>query len=263
MKIKEKRSGNQSFVRWNKFAVARKSTDFKNYLRELCSMDLFLLHDIEAIAEKQDIYVFSGIIRDFFLQEKIQGRKKGSNSAKDRKRPRDLDFVIVGDFSEQIFSTGHVYQNQYGGLKLTLGNIKVDIWSLHNTWGIVQENKPLSPESLLETSFFNFSAIVYDYKNEIFVVGKPFIEFLNTHILDIVYKKNPKPELCIVNSMYYREKLGCAISKRLSKWLIKEFYANPQFDYDAIQQNHFGKIIYNKKKITNFINQLDKQKDYV
>lgn len=255
MKIQEKKSINQSFSRWNKHAVVRKSVEFKNYLRELCSMDMFLLHDIETIAERQDIYVFSGIIRDFFLCGKMQEK-----NAKERKMPRDLDFVIVGDINEEIFSTRNVHRNQYGGLKLTWGHVKVDMWSLQNTWGIVMDNKSLSPESLLETSFFNFSAIVYDYNNEIFIVGKPFLKFLNTHILDIVYEKNPKPELCIVNTLYYREKFGFEIGEKLSKWLVREYYSNPQLEYNIIQQNHFGKILYSKRKIINFINQLENKK---
>ena len=134
------------------------------------------------------------------------------------------------------------------------------MWSLQNTWGIVMDNKSLSPESLLETSFFNFSAIVYDYNNEIFIVGKPFLKFLNTHILDIVYEKNPKPELCIVNTLYYREKFGFEIGEKLSKWLVREYYSNPQLEYNIIQQNHFGKILYSKRKIINFINQLENKK---
>lgn len=65
---------------WSKQSIGKESVVFKNYLRELCRMDMFLLHDIEKLAQEQEVYVFSGIIRDFFLEkpnyEHQRGKKK-------------------------------------------------------------------------------------------------------------------------------------------------------------------------------------------
>lgn len=240
---------------WNRRSIGKESAVFKNYLRELCSMDMFLLHDIEKLAQEQEVYVFSGIIRDFFLEipnhEILQGKKK-------KRSPRDLDFVLDGDCKADMFTAGNVHVNQYGGLKLEWGNVTVDVWSLEETWGIIEDGKPVTPQSLLETSFFNFSAIVYDYNKEKFIIGRPFLDFLNTNILDVVYEKNPKPDLCIVNTLYYKEKLKCIIGQRLSQWIINQYESNPMMEYDTVQQRHFGKILYDKKKISQFVENLKK-----
>lgn len=240
---------------WNRRSIGKESVVFKNYLRELCSMDMFLLHDIEKLAQNQEVYVFSGIIRDFFLgmpsYEHQQGKRKKCN-------PRDLDFVLDGNCKVDMFTAGKVHVNQYGGLKLEWGNVTVDVWSLEETWGIIEEGKPVTPQSLLETSFFNFSAIVYDYNKEKFIVGRPFLEFLNTNTLDVVYEKNPKPDLCIVNTIYYMEKLKCRIGKKLSQWIIKQYDNNPLMEYDTVQQRHFRKVLYDKNKISQFVENLKK-----
>ena len=36
---------------WNRRSIGKESAVFKNYLRELCSMDMFLLHYIEKLAQ--------------------------------------------------------------------------------------------------------------------------------------------------------------------------------------------------------------------
>ena len=244
-----------SMRRWTKKSVGKESVIFKSYLRELCSMDMFLLHDIEKLAQEQEVYVFSGIIRDFFLG---MPNTKHKFNKKSKHNLRDLDFVLEGDCKAEMFSAGNVLVNQYGGLKLQWGNVTVDVWSIEETWGIIEEGMPITPQSLLETSFFNFSAIVYDYNNEKFLVGNQFLNFLNTNTLDVVYEKNPKPELCIVNTIYYTEKLRCRIGQRLSRWIINQYESNPTMDYDIVQQRHFGKVLYDKKKISQFVANLKK-----
>lgn len=238
---------------WSKQSIGKESVVFKNYLRELCRMDMFLLHDIEKLAQEQEVYVFSGIIRDFFLEKPNYEHQRGK---KKRRSPRDLDFVLDGDCKAEMFTAGKVHVNQYGGLKLEWGNVTVDVWSLEETWGIIEDSKPVTPQSLLETSFFNFSAIVYDYNKERFIVGRPFLEFLNTKILDVVYEKNPMPDLCIVSTIYYKEKLKCSVGHRLSQWIINQYESNSIKEYDTVQQNHFGKVLYDKKKISQFVENL-------
>lgn len=160
---------------------------------------------LNAISRKTEVYVFSGIIRNFFLGE--------TNF-------RDLD-IVVGDVKCVIDTVNAVDSdvefriNSFGGVKVKIQNLIIDLWGLENTWGIRKERMELTPKSLLMTAFFNFSAIVFDYNKTIFYYESDFVKFLQNKMMDVVYTKNPNIPLCIINSCYYREKYGFGLTLKL------------------------------------------------
>lgn len=129
---------------------------FKHFLQICLSEEMLDL--LNVISLKTEVYVFSGMIRNFFLGESCF---------------RDLD-IVVGDVDcvlETIWAIDdnvEVAFNSFGGLKLKIQNLTIDLWKLDKTWGIKKEGMELSPYSLIKTAFFNFSAIVFDYNNECF-----------------------------------------------------------------------------------------------
>lgn len=124
---------------------------FKYYLQECLSEEMRSI--LNAISLKTEVYVFSGMIRNFFLGESCF---------------RDLD-IVVGDVNCVIDAINAATENvdfsinSFGGLKVKIQNLSIDLWELDKTWGIQNESMELSPYSLLRTAFFNFSAIVFDY----------------------------------------------------------------------------------------------------
>lgn len=196
---------------------------FKSFLKEHYQGSM-VDEQLDRWAKNSEVLIFSGVIRDFFL-----GRDASF---------RDLD-VVLTDIDERLFIDGaHCNRNQFGGTKLTIGDKTIDVWQLRDTWGIKHKGMIPFPFVLMETSFYNFSSIVYNYNEERFYYGKEFVEFLAYKSLDIVYAENPIPELCVVNSLWYSQSFGLKLSKRLKEWL-KDHY-DETIDYGPVQLRHFG-----------------------
>lgn len=199
-----------------------------------------IVSELDELAQsRQKVYIFSGVIRDFFLQLDSVSR--------------DVDIVISGKTLDHVMEHTTKVVNQFGGAKIKKEGLTIDMWCLANTWGIKRKKVCSTPEELIRTSFFNFSAILYDYKKHQFIVGEDFLTFLNSRVLDYVYEDNPYPALCVVNTLYYSRKLNCGISDRLKRW-IKRYATETMFpNYEEVQRKHFGKVLYNKQAIEEFI----------
>lgn len=219
-----------------------KLLDFKKYLSN-CFPET-ILTNLSALSKSCDLYVFSGVIRDYIIDNKA--------------KPKDLDIVVnnlkTRDVPVEFLQRFNYKKNQYGGLKILVDGINIDIWSLPDTWGIREQRLEPTPESLVRTAFFNFSAVAYDFNKEVFVHTPEFLRFINDGVLDVVYESNPLPSLCIVSSLHYSKTKHLEIADKLSVW-IKEHYCEAD-DFQKVQENHFGRVIYSNKEISNFINNL-------
>ena len=195
---------------------------------------------IEIISGKTNIYIFSGIIRDYFL---------------DVPSCRDLDFVIEDNKKVDIFKEAtdlglKIGVNSYNGMKIMLKTFSVDIWALKDTYTIKKRKLELSPQSLIKTSFFNFQSIVYDYNKEEFIYGKEFEDFYNSRVMTVINKDNPNIPLCIVNTIHYADKYSFGIDYKLCKWIADHY--SDKYHYRGVQLHHFGEIKYNDETIRNF-----------
>lgn len=199
-----------------------------------------LVADLNKIAKsRRRVYIFSGVIRDFFLNiDEVS---------------RDVDIVISGNTLGNVLTDGLKFINQFGGAKVQKNGLTIDVWCLPATWGIRRKKARPTPEELILTSFFNFSSIVYDYKNNQFIVGDAFLDFMNSHTLDYVYPDNPYPDLCVVNTIYYSQKMNCDISERLKHWIHQHEMGTMFHDYEGIQRKHFGRVLYDNQMVKNFI----------
>ena len=200
---------------------------------------------IREVSSVNDVLIFSGVIRDYWLKR--------------NKPARDLDFVIDEGEEGDIF-VGHCFEsrnakiNSFGGYKLLLDNLFVDVWTLKDTWGIVHEKKDPNVIELVSSAFFNFSAIAYSIKQHRFVIHKAFRDFLDTKEIDVLYDKNPNIPLCIVNSFYYSKELNLSLSPRLKQWIQNNY--QPDYDYSGEQERHWGEIKYSNEVIRNYIGAL-------
>ncbi len=196
---------------------------------------------LQKFCEYNNVYVFSGLTRDF-----LTGQISDI---------RDLDFVSDGlQKSDQFFRLirGYFRLNSFGGIKIRDENLNIDFWEIKNTWGIKELNLKPTPENLIKTTFFNCSAILFDYKEKRFIISDHFIEFLQNDILDYVYPVNPNTPLCIINTIYYIDKFNFGISQRLAKWIIKHY--DSTVDYTEEQLRHFSRVMYSNHHIYKFIN---------
>ena len=218
--------------------IERQALSFKAYIDaqfQSCGAGNLL----EYITSQTDIYIFSGIIRNF-LSGYIENR--------------DIDIVIKDkiELPEYILHDIYVCNNKFGGLKLSYDDINIDIWEMEKTWGMIQnEHIKLTPYSLIKTAFFNFSSIVYDYNKRRFIISDDFCRFHEEGIIDVVFPKNPRTDACVVNTLYYAEKLGCRISEKLRRWVVNHYDA--QSDYGKMQISRYGSIIYDDNVLKSFV----------
>lgn len=198
-----------------------------------------------SLASHEPIYVLSGIIRDF-----LTGEYNGA---------RDFDCVLAHGKIKNVdvihfLRNSECKINSFGGVKIKRPHEVVDIWRLADTWGIKQQSLEASPKSLLDSVFFNFSAIIYDFNNKKFIFDDRFCQFLETRTMDVVYQENPNVPLCLVNVLYYHQKYGYNVSSRLAHW-IKQHYSKGE-DFENVQKKHFGYVLYANDYIEDFFHQI-------
>lgn len=213
------------------------AVSFKRYLER--SLDEEILSLFEQLCKEGDVFLFSGVIRNFFLKTYLI---------------RDLDIVINGSIDiEKILENYKYKRNSFGGYKVTVGGKDIDIWFLENTWALnYQININYELEKVIPlTSFFNFSSIVYDFNKSKFYVSTHFCRFLRDKEIDLVFAPNANLPLCLINSIYYSKKLNLPIAKKLSKHLINIYSRLIKTDtnFDEPQLKHFNKVLYTFEEI--------------
>ena len=127
--------------------IDQQALSFKIYLKHFLldsdSWDLLL-----NISQQTDVYIFSGVIRNFLL-----GLSEN----------RDLD-IVVKDMDKivipkKFWRNIRFTKNSFGGYKVKIRQLVVDVWDIEKTWGIQNMRIKSTPYSLIRTAFFNFSAI--------------------------------------------------------------------------------------------------------
>ncbi len=198
---------------------------------------------LKLLSNHNHVFVLSGVIRDF-----LTGVYEGA---------RDFDIVLLqGNIKDsniiKFLRQSKLRKNSFGGVKIKHSNVVVDIWRMSDTWGLKKQNLTLSPKSLIDTVFFNFSAIVYDFNNKKFIFDERFCSFLQSKTMDVVYPENPNIPLCLVNIYHYHNEYGYYVSERMTRW-IKTHYKE-EYDFEFVQKRHFGSILYPNKTIKEYIN---------
>ncbi|MBP3614534.1 MAG: hypothetical protein J6J37_07150 [Bacteroidaceae bacterium] len=191
-----------------------------------------------------NVYVFSGVIRDYFLQR--------------RQNLRDIDLVIENEVDWMAIFRKYRHDikvkiNSYGGLKVRIEDLCADVWTMQRTWGLMHKGVAATPQNLIRTAFFNFSAIVYSLNRRRFYIHKAFAQFIENREIGVLYKENPNVPLCIVNSMYYYKELGMSLSLELCRWIVTHYSMFD--DYAAPQLAHWGCVRFSREDILLFVSQ--------
>lgn len=194
---------------------------------------------VNCVSDQVPLYIFSGIIRNFLL-----GYLNN----------RDIDFVAMDTYKVNIplslLRKVSLRKNKFNGYKLVSNGLTIDWWDIERTWGILQEGMKGTVYSLLNTAFFNFSAIAYDYNRRRFLISEEFCKFFSTHTMEIIYAKNPRIDTCIVNALYYADNYDFIIGNSLRKWIVKNYRRN--LDFESAQLSRYQEVIYTNEIIHAF-----------
>lgn len=222
--------------------IKSKENHFFNFLEEILDKDVF--NFIESLSMNTNVYLFSGIIRNYFLNNLVI---------------RDVDIVIESDEEIQLLLDKYEYRrNSFGGYKIIINNMVIDVWRIDRTWAINNHQTILNfdlDKYIPHTAFFNFSAIIYSINRKKFIYTIHFLRFLRDKKMDIVYVPNANYHLCVVNCFYYSDKYNLKISKKLGETIIKIFLRIDK-NYNEVQEKHFGEILYNNVEIEDKINDI-------
>jgi len=204
---------------------------FPIYIERFFSKSESALEFWNKINSINHCYVFGGFIVDF-LNKKT--------------KHRDIDIVIDTLSSESILLIKKYdgKKNNFGGYKINIDGIIIDLWAIEDTWAIKKMNYiNFDLFSILpSTSFFNSTAIIYSLREQQLTFKNKFLQFIDENILDILFEDNPLPELCIVKSyQYYCQKIN--LSDKLKKYIIRMF-PHVCHRFDNVQKRHYGEIIY-------------------
>lgn len=219
--------------------IEGRASQFQSYLQEGV-LGEHALRLMEAVASQTDVYIFSGVIRNFLL-----GFTEN----------RDVDVVIVNikglSLSKDLLDGCEIKRNSFGGFKIIIDNLTIDAWGIESTWGLLLKNMRLTPNSLIKTAFFNFSAIAYDYNKKRFYYGDEVCRFLRTRAVDVVFPENPNKTLCILNTIYYAKKYKFPIAYSLCKWVFRNY--DESMPFEDVMQKHFSKNVINDDQRAWFI----------
>lgn len=179
------------------FESYSKKNDFKPYkiifgeslsnqnLIKLPSKNIHTFLDFltEEVGHKGDVYIYGGMLRDLAMFG-----EKGFNS--------DIDLVVEGDWSEAVNALKYLdaTQNKFGGFRLNIGGMPVDIWNARDTWAVRNgfvRYKDIS--TLTDTTVLNWDAILMNWRTGEFIHGKNYFKDMQERVLDIVFEENPNP----------------------------------------------------------------------
>lgn len=197
-----------------------------------------VMQSILELTKKTRVFIFSGVIRNFFLGEKNN---------------RDIDIILEKEVDIlSIFHEAEIKRNSFGGYKILFDKTIIDLWYLENTWAF-RDRPPGVLSFHLErripnTAFFNFSSIVYSLNDKVFYATDEFVKFLAEEEIDMVYEQNPNYKLCVLNTFYYSDKYKLNIKNKLKEYVVK-LYSEQDKDYIDLQKKHFGKIIFSNAQI--------------
>ncbi|RPJ72547.1 MAG: hypothetical protein EHM20_13610 [Alphaproteobacteria bacterium] len=218
-------------------SIKESSIDFYTHLARILPPAVWDF--LNVLMSRTDVYLFSGVIRNYFINRK--------NDAL-----RDIDFIITKEVNiDELFPEMNVRKNSFGGSKIFIGGLTVDLWMIKSTWALNQGQMKMEFDllnHLPDTTFFNFSSILFSLKDKKFIIGKHFLRFLRDKKLDVVLETNPYPALCIVNSFYYANKFNLKLSGKLEEYILKNYRQNIEL-FDQTQLKHFGRIMYSQTEL--------------
>lgn len=167
---------------------------------------------MNEIQEVGETFVFGGLIRDICL--------RGVDAFRS-----DIDIVVKIKKGHDIHEAlGHrVYErNKFGGYRIRVAQWCVDVWEFENTWafasGLVE---PQTTHSLLDTTFFNWDASLYNISAQKLYHYPNYFEDLSSRLLDVNLKSNPNLYGAFVRALRLISKEHASTRKDLSEFIIE------------------------------------------
>lgn len=188
-------------------------------------------HFIDEVSVCAAVFVFGGALRDISLLGAA-----GFSS--------DVDIVVKvnnHDAFTDILGKFDATQNKFGGYRVRLGRWNFDIWEVDRTWAFsVGAVKARSHLSLLETTFFNWDAILYDCRAGSLHHGQDYFSDLSAKYLELVLEDNPNTvgafvrtlrTLCLSDEILAGPRLSKFVKEQLGSISDQEILSYEEFSF--------------------------------
>ncbi|MRZ79399.1 hypothetical protein GKD14_11900 [Paeniclostridium sordellii] len=192
-----------------------------------------------------------GAIRDIILKES---------------KPRDLDFIINTnkDLDIVLGDEFKYVKNRFGGYKINIESIELDIWSINDHWAFKEKIIEKDENNLRYTTFLNFDAIFYmlDKKS---VDSYMFNSCIKKECLDITLDEefiylNPSKDINVLRMLNIVDEWGLKLSNKsyiyIKKWIVDNKDDTIERLYRA-QIKHYKYEKLNRDKIYRIIKNIE------
>lgn len=192
-------------------------------------------------------------------------------------QPRDLD-VIFNLSHEELQRTLDTYNlptttNRFGGFKIHLQQISVDVWASEKNWAFVENvvqrgsNRILS--GVAHGTFLNYDSLVFDlYTERVNVTG--YNDCVTTKTMTILRKneeyseKNPGGIANVLKAFRIRRKTNLQFSPLLARYIFDQLKYNNVSDLDrsvefllekiSVKRSEKYRLIYDRTILKEYVN---------
>ena len=225
------------------------TSEFRSILIDKYAPQLSGIKNIyeNSIKEDWDIYLFGGIPRSLWMEQKSFVF-------------RDFDLVVSDESFEHfcsVYSSSIVRKNRFGGVKLNINNVDYDLWALSSTWafrqGLVED---VSFETLPDTVFLNADSIVFELSpsqgNRRKVYEGGFYRAMKEKKISIKLSENPFPELCVLRALNFAVKYNFSFSPDLAHYICEKLSSISINKFVETQISHYGRLLFSEEDLVSY-----------
>ncbi|SDP35355.1 hypothetical protein [Selenomonas ruminantium] len=181
------------------------------------------LNFIKDIERSHNIYMMGGAVRNYIEN----GYRFDINNL-----PKDFDFVVEykkGRTLRKILCNRQIRysRNKFGGYKIQIGKIKIDIWELKDTWAFKNSSMVANYTNLENSVFLNVDGIVYDFRRNKFY-KKAYDMAERNKKISVVFKQSPYVHINAVRAISYAEKYKMTYSNQVAE-IVEKYKNNSAF----------------------------------
>lgn len=167
---------------------------------------------IRKVERLGEVAILGGLLRDLCLET-------------NRSFYSDIDIVIdTDDYSglESLMEEYNARKNSFGGYRLQYNRWKIDLWVLSKTWAFAEGLVPCrSFASLLDTTFFDWDAVVLNLSQSKFYTRDKYLSTLTTRVVDLNLRDNPNELGSVVRALRLLEKRDAKLTYKLSNFVFQ------------------------------------------
>lgn len=229
----------------------KKVDDYINKLKKDYSQLDRLLDRLSNVGES---ILLGGALRDIILKNDI---------------PRDLDFIVNTESNlDDLFRSEFKYtKNRFGGYKLNIESIEIDIWKMEDHWAFKENIIKKDKKNLKYTTFLNFDAVFYAIGSEI-IDSEMFNSCIKKNCLDITLDDkfvylNPSRDINVLRMLSIVNEWELKLSDKSYNYIKNWIYNNYDNAIDLLykaQIKHYKFEKIKKEKLLYIINNIEQYK---